>query len=340
MIYDTCLRVAPFILGPGGRTRKESTVLLGPKELSVQEDEFTQTILSPIRRLRGRLPVAAELVRFSQVLVAVNVLRNRTVQIGQNRSGLSLIYGVCFRTSAVREYPHMLRSGVARLHVFLRDEFGLHSSQPDLEPVILRLQQDIDPDEVLSESKVEVLLADFERDYGLAAQSIFERGRLWSYPFLPPALRKHVGHVSTYGTVDATLEHWKRVEAPFAISRQPQLGETRVPSKIEHPSHRREIFMRATTVASLLGILAITFLLSQRWVPTFYADDVVSRVAYKTFFVSLTSSLFFLNILLHTWEKVKKPRAEWIYSLVRMAPFTCLWIASAAFLIMVLLAPC
>ena len=335
MIYLTSLQVAPFILGPGGRTRKESTVLLGPRDLSVQEDEFTQVLLSPISRLRANLPVATHLVRFSHTFVASNVLRNRTVQIGQNRRGLSLMYGVCFRAGALREHHDVVSTSIARIHLFLRDEFGLQSSEPNLEPIILRLQQDVDPDDILPEGQVEALLAEFERDYGLDSRPMFERRRFWSEPTLPQAFKRHVGHVTTWATVDTTLEHWKRVEASLLPNGQPQSEGTLRTNQVEVTSHLDEVFMQVAIIIASLAMLALTFFWSFRWSSELLSSSPTLRFVHRGFFLMLALALLFLTIF--SQEQARVPTKH-VKSVTRIATLVCLSVASATLVVMILIA--
>ena len=169
----------------------------------------------------------------------------------------------------------------------------------------------------------------------MGSSPIFKRKGLWGSS-LPRVFRKQTDQVITSATVDAALEHWKRVEGSHANVSRVGLSSTMPNDQVESP-YRSENFPQAALNTSLLVALAVTFALGNTWMSQSVAPSELTRFAYKFFFLALVASHLF-----HTVQLFTRDRHAWLdgnlrRSLLRIAPLACFFLAAAMLLLLMLI---
>lgn len=175
MIYDRRLVVSPFVIVPIALVDKESTLLIGPIQLSKKSDTLIQTLYSFIAKQLIGCPVIAQILPFDGSTIIATTVQTTVRNDVSGRYGLKLTFGALLHQSVLSTHPAICTKVFSRIDQYFRDAFGVTASVEGANKIVATFQQKNESTEnLMKDDKTRLLLNEFESEFGTIQRPSFK----------------------------------------------------------------------------------------------------------------------------------------------------------------------
>jgi hypothetical protein len=207
-IYDTHLRVKPFITAPLGD--RQQSFLLVHSDFSWNWEAFAGIAHSYDHRIHPTLPIACQIYRYGGHVLLSMTIQSQANELASNRQGSQICLGALLHVDAFA-LPQIPGRVFIVFEGALASATGLNFDRDGISTWSLMIQGN--PTDPLSSSVVNTILQTFEHEFGVVPQ----RRNPWRViTCVVRAIRFlwRTSDIVTAADVEGAFEYWRSVDEP------------------------------------------------------------------------------------------------------------------------------
>jgi hypothetical protein len=222
IIYNRRLVASPFIIVPIALIDKEAALLIGPKQISQRSDTLIQTLYSFIAKQLVGCPVIAQILPYEGSTLIATTIQTTVRDGASGRFGLKLTFGALLHHSVLFSHSAICTKVFSLMDQYFRDAFGATVSVEGANKIVAIFQQkDQSTENLINGDKTELLLNEFESEFGTIQQtslSLRQRiGMFFKSTKLHKFQRQRIGN-----KIEGIERFWRSVDEILGEGRKSQ----------------------------------------------------------------------------------------------------------------------